>query len=137
MKGVGWWATTVVVAEDDADLRRLYAESLRGAGYVVWEAGDGAEALSLVRAHAPDLLLLDIWMPVLNGIEVLEQLDGAPEAMRLKIVVLSQIHDADTQLEGFALGVDEYWTKDLSLADLPERIGRLMRAARTTPVQPG
>ena len=66
--------TTIVLAEDDADLRALYAECLRREGHVVLEACDGGEAVSLVRAHSPGLLLLDIWMPILNGLEVLEHL---------------------------------------------------------------
>src|SRR5207249_10117983 len=114
------------LAEDDADLRGLYAGCLRRAGHEVHEAADGAEALALVRTHAPQLLLLDIWMPVLNGLEVLEHLGRTSEAVGLKIVVLSHLSDADTRLEGFALGVDDYWTKDLSLVDLCARIQQVM-----------
>jgi DNA-binding response OmpR family regulator len=117
---------TIVLAEDDADLRAVYAECLRRAGHVVVEAADGAEALSMVRAHVPELLLLDIWMPILNGLEVLEHLGRTSEAVGLKVVVLSQLSDADTWLEGFALGVEDYWTKDLSLADLCARIEQLI-----------
>jgi CheY-like chemotaxis protein len=127
---------TVVLADDDADVRMLYGECLRRAGHVVWEAADGAEALGLVRSHAPDCLLLDIWMPVLNGLEVLEQLSSSPEAMGLHVVVLSNLHDADTRLEGFALGVDDYWTKDMSIEDLCERVEQLVRPTRVPPDDP-
>lgn len=121
--------TTIVLAEDEADLRLLYAEWLRRAGHVVWEAADGAEAVAMVRAHAPELLLLDIWMPILNGLEVLEHLGRSREAVGLKVIVLSNQTDSDTRLEGFALGVVDYWTKDLSLADLSERITALLAAS--------
>jgi two-component system OmpR family response regulator len=124
-------AATIVLAEDDSDLRALYARSLRDAGHVVWEASDGGQALAQVRAHGPDLLLLDIWMPILNGLEVLERLTGTPEGVGLKIVVLSHQSDADTRLEGFALGVVDYWTKDISAIDLPDRIAHLMRSTAT------
>jgi DNA-binding response OmpR family regulator len=117
---------TIVLAEDDADLRALYAEWLRRAGHRVWEAADGAEAVAHVRAHRPDLLLLDIWMPILNGLEVLEHLGKTWEAVGLKVVVLSHQGDSDTRLEGFALGVADYWTKDLSLAELSARIDSLL-----------
>jgi DNA-binding response OmpR family regulator len=128
---------TIVLAEDDANLRTLYAEWLRRAGHRVWEAADGAEAIACVRTHRPDLLLLDIWMPILNGLEVLEHLSRAWEAVGLKVVVLSHQGDADTRLEGFALGVDDYWTKDLSLAELSSRIDLLLGLSAPSPPPPG
>jgi DNA-binding response OmpR family regulator len=110
---------------------------LRREGHLVWEACDGGEAVGLVRAHAPALLLLDIWMPVLNGLEVLEHLGRSSEAMGMKVVVLSQLGDADTRLEGFALGVDDYWTKDFSLVEFCARIQHLLGLAPIPPVHPG
>jgi CheY-like chemotaxis protein len=130
-------AATIVLAEDDSDQRAIYAQSLRRAGHVVWEAADGAEALELVRAHAPALLLLDIWMPILNGLEVLERLANSPEGVRLKVVVLSHQNDADTRLEGFALGVVDYWTKDMSMADLCDRVEGMIGSATMVSHRPG
>ena len=128
---------TIVLAEDDPDLRAMLAECLRREGHVVWEACDGGEAVVLVRAHAPALLLLDIWMPVFNGLEVLEQLGRSSQAVGMKVVVLSQLGDSDTRLEGFALGVDDYWTKDFSLDEFCARIQRLLALALIPPVHPG
>jgi DNA-binding response OmpR family regulator len=122
---------TIVLADDDTDLRSSYAQCLRQAGHEVWEAADGAQALALVRAHVPELLILDTWMPILNGLEVVERLGGAPEAVGIKVVMLSNESDADTRLEGFALGVDDYWTKDMPVVELRERIERLMRPTQT------
>jgi DNA-binding response OmpR family regulator len=130
-------AATIVLADDDADLRGIYAQSLREAGHVVYEAGDGGQALALVRAHAPELLLLDIWMPILNGLEVLERLASSPEGVGLKVVVLSHQNDADTSLEGFALGVVDYWTKDLSVGELLERIEQIVRSTPKAAGQTG
>src|SRR5436305_11791044 len=79
-------AATLVLADDDDDLRAVYAPCLRAAGYTVHEAADGREALDLVREHRPALLLLDIWMPGLNGFEVLDGLRHDPAAGRLKVV---------------------------------------------------
>lgn len=121
----------VVLAEDEPDLRAVYAECLRRLGCIVWEAGDGAEASEQVRAHRPDLLVLDHWMPVLNGLEVLEQLRDAREAIGLKVVMLTHQRDAETRLEGFALGVAAYWTKDLSLAELGDKVLALLEPAST------
>jgi DNA-binding response OmpR family regulator len=122
-------AVTIVLAEDDSDLRAIYTRSLRDAGHVVWEAEDGGQAVALVRSRSPELLLLDVWMPILNGLEVLECLKSAPEAVGLKVVVLSSHHDADTRLEGSALGVVDYWTKDMAVVDLCGRVEQIMRPA--------
>ncbi len=119
----------VVLAEDEPDLRAVYAECLRRLGCDVWEAADGSEAMRQVRARRPDLLILDHWMPVLNGLEVLEQLRDAREAIGLKVVMLTNQRDAETRLEGFALGVAAYWTKDLSIAELQERVRALLEPA--------
>ncbi len=121
----------VVLAEDEPDLRAAHAECLRGLGCIVWEAGDGAEASELVRAHRPDLLVLDHWMPVLNGLEVLEQLRDAREAIGLTVVMLTSQRDAETRLEGFALGVAAYWTKDLSPDELGDAARALLEPAPT------
>jgi DNA-binding response OmpR family regulator len=127
---------TIVLAQCEMDVRSSYAHSLRQAGHKVWEAADGAQALALVRAHTPRLLILDNWMPILNGLEVLDRLAGAPEVVGMRVVMLSSDVDADTRLEGFALGVVEYWTKDMSVVELRERIDRLMRPTQTPPAQP-
>ena len=129
--------TTIVLADDEADLRSVLAECLRREGHTVFEASDGGEAVGLVRAHAPGLLLLDIWMPVMGGLEVLEHLGRSSEAVGMKVVVLSQLGDSDTRLEGFALGVDDYWTKDFSLVEFCARIQRLLSLAPIPPVSPG
>jgi DNA-binding response OmpR family regulator len=128
-------STTIVLAEDDADLRTLYAECLRSEGHVVLEACDGGEAIALVTSQSAGLLLLDIWMPVLNGLEVLEHLGRTSQAIGLRIILISNLSDADTRLEGFALGIDDYWTKDLSLSELCARIQELLSPS-TIPTRP-
>jgi DNA-binding response OmpR family regulator len=123
----------IVLAEDEPDLRAMYAETLRRSGHIVWEAANGAEATSLVHAHTPDLLLLDLWMPILNGLEVLEQIRDDRGAVGLKVVMLTHQRDADTRLEGFALGASAYWTKDLSLCELASKIESLLGSPQTQP----
>jgi CheY-like chemotaxis protein len=118
----------IVLADDEPDLRAVYAALLREAGYVVWEAGDGHEAIALVRAHGPALLILDVWMPGINGFEVLDQLRGDRLTAGLKVVMLSNLSDSDTRLEGFSVGVVDYWIKDLSLADLRAHVERVVGA---------
>jgi DNA-binding response OmpR family regulator len=116
----------IVLAEADSGVRSSYATNLRQAGHEVWEAEDGGRALELVRTHRPELLIISGWLPILNGSEVLERLVGVPESVGLKVVMLTKERDADTRLEGFALGVSEYWSKDLSAAELDDRTERLI-----------
>jgi DNA-binding response OmpR family regulator len=116
----------IVLADDEPDLRSVYATCLRDGGYEVWEASDGAEALVLVARHRPALLILDVWMPNLNGFEVLELLRDDPLSSNLKVVMLSNLGDSDTRLEGFSAGVADYWIKGLSLSDLVAFVGRLL-----------
>jgi two-component system sensor histidine kinase ChiS len=116
----------IVLADDEPELRAIYSACLRAAGHEVWEASDGEEAVDLVIARKPSLLILDVWMPRVNGFEVLERLRQASHCSNLRVVMLSNLGDSDTRLEGFAVGVADYWIKGLSLADLRGRVERLM-----------
>jgi DNA-binding response OmpR family regulator len=119
---------TIVLAEDDSDLRAVYATFLRSAGITVLEATNGREALDLVRARRPDLLLLDIWMPVLNGFEVLDGLRHDAAAGHTKVVMLSCQADADARLECFGVGACEFLVKGLPLVDLLGHVRRVLSA---------
>jgi DNA-binding response OmpR family regulator len=119
----------IVLADDEADLRAIFGEILRREGHEVWEAADGREALAMVGAHHPDLLVLDVWMPVVNGFEVLDQLRHDPSATTLRVVMLSNLGDADTALEGFSGGVVDYWVKGLSLDEFLARVRQILSTA--------
>ena len=120
--------TTIVLADDDDDLRAVYAACLGAAGYAVVEAADGRAALDLVRARRPELLLLDIWMPALNGFEVLDALRHDPVAARLKVLMLSAQSDADARLEAFGAGAVAYLVKGMALGDLLDQVRRVLAA---------
>jgi DNA-binding response OmpR family regulator len=116
----------IVLADDEPDLRSIYAACLRSEGFEVWEASDGREALDLVETHHPALLLLDVWMPVLNGLEVVDRLRNDPIAGQMRVVMLSNLGDSDTRLEGFSAGVFDYWIKGLSLSEFSRRVKELV-----------
>jgi len=116
----------IVLADDEPDLRSIYAACLRNEGYEVWEASDGREALDLVEAHRPALLLLDVWMPILNGLEVVEHLRNDPLSGLMRVVMLSNLGDSDTRLEGFSAGAADYWVKGLPLSELCRRVKLLV-----------
>ena len=118
--------THIVLAEDQEELRSIYATILRNEGYTVWEAAEGSEALELIARHRPALLILDVWMPVLNGFEVVDRLRDDRFASDMKVVMLSNLSDSDTRLEGFSVGVTDYWVKDLSLTQLLANVRRVL-----------
>ena len=116
----------IVLVDDDDDIRAVYGPFLRSAGHDVWEAPGGLEALELVRKHRPGLLILDVWMPRCNGFEVLERLRHDPLSSQLKILMLSNLGDADTRLECFEMGVTDYIVKGLALSEFRDRVDRLL-----------
>jgi DNA-binding response OmpR family regulator len=124
---------SIVLADDDPELRSIYASCLRSAGHEVWEASDGHEAIALVGDRRPGLLILDVWMPGLNGFEVLEHLRELSADNNLKVVMLSNLGDSDTRLEGFSIGVVDYWVKGLALSELLTRVTSLLSAAALSP----
>jgi CheY-like chemotaxis protein len=121
---------SIVLADDEPELRNIYATCLRAGGHEVWEAANGQEAIAMVREHRPAVLILDVWMPVLNGFEVLDVLRHDPSTSTLRIVMLSNLGDSDTRLEGFSVGVADYWVKGLSLAELQRRVSRIVAEAQ-------
>lgn len=117
---------TLVVADDDDDLRAVFLHALTFAGHQVREARDGESALEAVRAHRPAALLLDLWMPGLTGFDVLDRLRHDPAASRLKVIVVSNLGDADSRLAAFEAGASAYLVKGRSLAEMIGLVARTL-----------
>src|SRR5213593_121144 len=112
----------VLVIEDDRFLRRACETSLRQRGLTVLGARDGEEGLRLARAEAPDLILLDLLMPKLTGLEVLQALRGAEATRSIPVLLLSNSSSPRDIEQIAALGVAGYWVKaNLSLQELGDR----------------
>jgi DNA-binding response OmpR family regulator len=79
----------ILIVEDDAGLRRMYQTALAGAGYLVEEAADGLEALRIVEAHAPDLVVLDLTLHAVDGLSVQEDLAGRALTSQIPIVIVT------------------------------------------------
>jgi DNA-binding response OmpR family regulator len=124
---------TILIADDSADLRAVYGACLRSRGHVVLEAADGREAIEMVHQNQPDLLLLDVWMPHLNGFEVLDALRFDPTAGRMRVAMLSILGDGGSQLEAYGNGAVEYLVKGLSLTEFLSRVESLLRQASFVP----
>jgi CheY-like chemotaxis protein len=80
---------TILIVEDEPSIRRFAALNLRARGYDVLEAASGEEALSEMRTHTPNMLLLDIWMPGMSGLDVLSEMSGDPTLARIPVVVFT------------------------------------------------
>jgi DNA-binding response OmpR family regulator len=120
------WARVLLV-EDEVDIRELIRYSLAQAGLDVEEASDGAEALDKLRAFAPDLVVLDLMLPGMPGLEVCQRLRSRAETAQLPIMVVSAKSNASDKALGLAMGADDYVTKPFSPRDL------LMRAIALLP----
>jgi DNA-binding response OmpR family regulator len=115
---------TVLVADDDEDLCDLLRTNLEADGFVVLVAGDGRRALEIIESENPDVVLLDIMMPVLDGYGVLERLSKNPHE-RTKVILITAKASSRDRLQGWELGADEYVTKPFDLNSLLKRVRRL------------
>jgi DNA-binding response OmpR family regulator len=118
---------SILVAEDQADIRDLLVLNLRNAGYEVDAVGDGRAALARQLEHAADLLVLDLMMPGLDGLEVCKALRARGSATPI-LMLTAKSTELDRVL-GLELGADDYLTKPFSLAELLARVKALLRRA--------
>jgi len=112
----------VLVVDDDPDIRALASVALTQDGHVVSEASSGREALALIDAQAPDLLVLDLLMPGQGGLDVLKILRASPVTAALPVVVLTAMDDEANTRAGFELGATDYVTKPFTIPQLAARV---------------
>jgi len=123
---------TILVAEDDRHLREGLVETLAAEGYRVLAASDGAEALALFAAQRPDLVLLDIMMPEVNGYDVCRRL--REQDRQVPVLMLTAKGEEIDKVLGLELGADDYITKPFGVHELRARIAAALRRSRTHPV---
>jgi signal transduction histidine kinase len=119
----------VLVADDNADMRD-YVSHLLSPHYDVETVGDGNTALQRIRAAAPDLLLSDVMMPVLDGFGLVAAIREDPELQSLPIILLSARAGEGAQIEGLGAGADQYLVKPFSARDLLARVASLLEMVR-------
>lgn len=119
--------TTVLIVEDDSSILEAVEYSLSRAGFVVSRATDGQTALEQAKLKIPDVVVLDIMLPILDGLEVCRQLRAAPETRHCSIILLTAKSEESDQLVGFSVGADDYVTKPFSVRVLIEKIKILAR----------
>ena len=122
----------IFVVDDDADMRRLMSSSLHKAGYDVVEAASGEEAVLRIPEIAPDLILLDIVMPGMDGFAVCERLKGDPRTSDIAVIFLSARGEAADKIRGLEIGAADYVTKPFDRGELLARVGNQLKIHRLT-----
>jgi len=118
----------ILVVDDDPNIRELLTQEFVEAGYVVEVAANGREAIAAVRRRRPDLIVLDVMMPEMNGFDVAAVLKNDPDTMDIPIVILSIVQDRE---RGFRLGVDRYLTKPIDTDLLFREVGALLEQRKS------
>ena len=114
-------------------IRQLFSTCLREDGYKVLEAATGKEGLQLVQAHFPDLVLLDVRLPDINGVEVCRRIKGSPELKDVFVALCSgEFTDDGHKVSGLLSGADEYLVKPIGISELLARVRTLVRLRNTT-----
>ncbi len=123
-------AARILVVEDESDLVTLLRYNLEREGFTVDAAGDGEEALLLIKEQAPDLVLLDWMIPLVSGIEVCRQIRRNPETRDIPIIILTARGEEGDRVRGLGAGADDYVTKPFSPRELIARVHAVLRRAR-------
>ncbi len=118
----------ILVVDDDDSIRSLLEQELSEAGYQIEQAKNGKEALECIRKNRPDLIILDVMMPEMNGFDVAAILKNDPQTMDIPIIILSIVQD---KARGFRIGVDRYLTKPIDTAQLFTEVGNLLEQGKS------
>jgi adenylate cyclase len=122
----------ILIVDDNETNRDILRSRLGPQGYQIIEAGDGEEALSMARQHHPDLILLDVMMPKIDGIEVCRQLKSDTDLPFMPIILVTAKADSGDVVTGLDAGADEYLTKPVDQAALVARVKSMLRVKKLT-----
>jgi two-component system, OmpR family, response regulator AdeR len=117
----------ILVVEDEPDLAEVVVSYLRRAGFRVYATGDGQTAVALVTSMPPDLIILDVNLPGIDGFEVLRQIRAVSD---VPVLMLTGRVDEVDRVSGLRLGADDYVTKPFSPPELVERVSAILRRTR-------
>ncbi len=117
----------ILIVEDEASLVEVLSYNLKREGYEVVVAKDGRDGLRKAQMQVPDLVILDLMLPLLGGIDICRELRGTPRTAGMSILMLTAKGEETDQVVGFAVGADDYVTKPFSVKVLLQRIKVLLR----------
>jgi DNA-binding response OmpR family regulator len=126
----------ILIVEDEKELVKLIAFHMTIAGYEAVSAKDGIEALEACKLNKPDLVILDIMLPRIDGWEVCRRLRLDPKTSNTPIIILSALQDTNDKLRGFDLGSDDYVTKPFSPRELVVRVKRVLGRSESSSPYP-
>lgn len=126
----------ILIVEDEKELVKLIVFHMTIAGYEALSAKDGIEALEACQLNKPDLIILDIMLPRIDGWEVCRRLRQDPQTSKIPIIILSALSDINDKLKGFDLGSDDYVTKPFSPRELVVRVKRVLARSETKSLYP-
>lgn len=117
----------VLIVDDEKDIVEIISYNLEKEGFSTLKAYDGEAALKSVRTQKPDLLILDLMLPKMNGLDVCRAIRHAPETASLPIIMLTAKSDEVDKVTGLEVGADDYVTKPFSIRELTARVRSLLR----------
>ncbi|HEX9142675.1 MAG TPA: response regulator [Candidatus Binatia bacterium] len=122
---------TIMVVDDNPDIITIVRTILEGKGYNVLSATSGPELLNMLKTQKPDLIILDIMMPEMDGLEVLTRLKGLTETATIPVILLTAKVQYEDVLGGYKLGADYYITKPFTSTQLVNGINLLLGEVKT------
>jgi len=123
----------ILVVDDEPDISALVAYHLARESYRVRTVADGDEALAAIESQAPDLIILDLMLPGISGLEVLRELRSRAECAAIPVLLLTARCEEQERIEGLALGADDYVAKPFSPQELVLRVGAILRRVQQAP----
>jgi len=124
----------ILVVDDEPDILSVLVFHLSREGYRVTTAVNGQGALTSAEAEQPDLIILDLMLPGMDGYEVLQRLRGAESTSSMPVILLTARREEDERVKGFEVGADDYITKPFSARELTLRVAALLRRSKAEPV---
>ena len=122
-------ATKVAIIEDDPSIVQMYKLKFTTEGFDVQTAGDGESGLTLIDSFKPDVVLLDLMMPNMNGLDMLSKLRSSAEGAKMKVIVLTNMGDTETATRVFKMSANDYIVKaELTPKQVVERVQKLLAA---------
>ena len=122
---------TILLVEDTEDNRHMMKKLLEMSGYRVLEATNGEEAVEVTSKESPELILMDLSLPIIDGLAATRLIRNLPEGNHLPIIAVSAHDTADFHADALAAGCDAYITKPINYPELEEVVARLMSAPKT------